>query len=223
MLTEPETRAPSTAKPAIEAFSAFGGYDEAEDAYVAAVGSVAFAWNTLHEQLGALFVAVSGMERKVALTKWYSIRSDLHKRAMLRDRRSRAAGLSGCTKRLPKAPEDLKWLLDRAHDLAEDRNNAVHAPCSLLISESGSEMVAAFFDGNPLAKRLMGKELLVEFAWCEAYAETLTKFTRIIGLAIALPDHYQWPERPKILSRENFSGESRRALGAGPPRPRSAE
>ena len=42
-------------------------------------------------------------------------------------------------------------------------------------------MGAAFFNGNPRAKKLMGKELLVEFAWCEAYAETLSRFTEYAG------------------------------------------
>ena len=55
----------------------------------------------------------------------------------------------------------------------------------------------------------MVKELLVEFAWCESYAETLSRFTQMLGTAIAFPDRYEWPEQPKILSREHFSGESR--------------
>jgi hypothetical protein len=57
----------------------------------------------------------------------------------------------------------------------------------------------------------MGKELLVEFAWCERYAETLSRFTKILGIAIALPERYLWPERPKILPRDHFSSESRRS------------
>jgi hypothetical protein len=41
---------------------------KAFEAYVAAVGKVAHAWNYLHEQLGILFVAVSGLERNVGLS-----------------------------------------------------------------------------------------------------------------------------------------------------------
>jgi hypothetical protein len=72
---------------------------------------------------------------------------------------------------------------------------------------------AGVFQWKPRAKKLMGKELLVEFAWCEAHAETLSRFTRMLGIAIALPERYEWPERPKILSPEDFSGESRRSQG----------
>jgi hypothetical protein len=72
MMTEPETSAPSTAA----RWSTFEETRKAFDAYVAAVGKVAYEWNALHEQLGILFVAVSGAEREVALANWYSVWSD---------------------------------------------------------------------------------------------------------------------------------------------------
>ena len=210
-MTEPETSAPSEAQPNIVRFSTFEETKKAFDAYVAAVGKVAYAWNYLHEELGKLFVVVGGAEREVALSIWYSVRNDGAQREILRAAVN--ATNSERSERLPKAPDDLKWLLDRANDLADARNNAVHAPCSLYIGGTGSEMGPAFSNGNPRTKKLMGKELLVEFAWCERYAETLSRFTRMLGIAIALPERYQWPERPKILSPEDFSGESRRSQG----------
>jgi hypothetical protein len=36
----------------------------------------------------------------------------------------------------PKAADHIKWLLDRADEVAEYRNNAIHAPCSLYIGEA---------------------------------------------------------------------------------------
>jgi hypothetical protein len=210
MMTEHETSGPSTAKPAIATSVTFEDTIEAFDAYVAAVGRVAYEWNALHERLGKLFAAVTGLERKVALAKWYSVRSDRLQREMLKAAVN--ATNSERSKTRPEAPDDLIWLLDHAHELAEYRNNAVHAPCSLYIGGSGSEMGAAFFDGNPLARKLEGKDLLVEFAWCASYAETLSRFAGMLVTALALPDRFQWPERPKILSREYFAGESRRSL-----------
>jgi hypothetical protein len=182
---------------------------KAFEAYVAAVGKVAHAWNYLHEQLGILFVAVSGLERNVGLSIWYSVNSDRAQRDMLKAAVN--ATNSERSTKLPRAPDDLKWLLDRADALAEDRNNAVHAPCSLYLGGNVSEMGASFFNGNPRAKKLMGKELLVEFAWCESYAETLSRFTGMLGTAIAFPDRFPWPQRTNILPRECFSGESRRS------------
>jgi hypothetical protein len=208
-MTEHETSAPSTAEPNIGRLVTFEETKKAFDAYVAAVGKVAYEWNTLHERLGILFVAVTGWERKVALAKWYSFRSDRLQRDML----STAIDATNPerSKTRPEAPDDLIWLLDRAHELAEGRNNAVHAPCSLYISGSGSEMGAAFFDGNPLARKLEGKDLLVEFAWCESFAKTLSWFAEHLANAIAFPDRFPWPQRRNILPREYFSGESRRS------------
>jgi hypothetical protein len=147
-MTEQETsESASTAKPGIATWTTFEDTIEAFDAYVAAVGKVAYAWNYLHEKLGVLFVAVSGAEREVALANWYSVWSDRGQRAMLRAKVN--ATNSERSKTRPEAFDDLIWLLDRADELAEDRNNAVHAPCSLYISGSGSEMGAAFSMGTP--------------------------------------------------------------------------
>jgi hypothetical protein len=163
-MSEQETSAPSTAEPNIIAEVSFEDTMYAVDAYAAAVGRVAHEWNHLHERLGALFVAVTGMERNLALSIWYSVKSDRAQRDMLRA--AIDVTNSQRSERLPEAPDDLQMVLDRANELAEARNDAVHAPCSLYIGGSGSEMTASFFDGNPRAKNLKGKELLFEFAWC---------------------------------------------------------
>jgi TorA maturation chaperone TorD len=200
-MTEPET-------PNIAPWANVEETKKAFEAYVAAVGKVAYEWNALHEQLGILFVAVSGAEREVALANWYSVWSDRCQRAMLRAKVN--ATNSERSKKRPEAPDDLMWLLDRADELAEDRNNAVHAPCSLYISGSGSEMGAAFFNGQPRARKLMGKELLVEFAWCESYAETLSSHRNAgNGYCVSRP----LPVAPATqhTARECFSGDSRRS------------
>ena len=209
-MTEPETSGPPTAEPNfVRGWSTFEETKKAFDAYVAAVGKVAHAWNYLHEKLGVLFIAVTGMERNLALSIWYSVRSDLAQREMLKAAVS--ATNAQRSEKLPKAPEDLKWLLDRAQEVANARNDAVHAPCSLYLGGTVSEMGASYFNGNPRAKNLVGKELLVEFAWCEGYAETLSRFAEMLANAVAFPDRFQWPEQPKILPRDDFSGESRRS------------
>jgi hypothetical protein len=157
-MTEQETSAPSTAEPNIVRWSTFEETKKAFDAYVAAVGKVAHAWNYLHERLGVLFVAVTGMERNVALSIWYSVKSDHAQREMLKA--AIDATNSERSKRMPNAPDDLKWLLDRADELAEARNNAVHAPCSLYIGGSGSEMGPRFSMGIPAPRSLWAKNCL---------------------------------------------------------------
>jgi hypothetical protein len=112
--------------------------------------------------------------------------------------------------KLPKVSDDLKWLLDRAEELADARNNAVHAPCSFSIGANGGTLIgAAFFTGNPRAKKLKGKDLFVEFEWCAVAARVLSLYVGQLETAIAFPDRYEWPNRPTIPSRTDVSGVSR--------------
>ena len=116
-------------------------------------------------------------------------------------------------KKSPRAPDDLKWLL-KGDKLAGDRNNAIHAPCSLYLrGDDSPEMMAAVRSanaGNRRAKDLEGEDLLTEFHWCAAYAVRLGQFAAMLAPAMASPDHYEWPERPKIPSWADVLGVSRR-------------
>jgi hypothetical protein len=172
------------------------------EAYTLVVDKVSYAWNYLHEKLGRLFVVISGADRNIALAIWYSTDNDRAQRKMLRA--AIAATKVERWKTLPKAEENLKWLLDRLDKVSDDRNNAIHAPCSLYIGgteDGGSEMGASFFHGHPRAKNLQGKKLLIEFDWCERYAETLSQFTGQVETAVAFPDQYPWPDKPSLPTR----------------------
>jgi hypothetical protein len=187
--------------------------DTAFEEYQLAVGKVAHAWNVLHESLGVLFVTVSAadmfrawVEPRVALAIWYAAKSDRIQRDMLR---AAVNANPGRWEKVPKALDDLKWLLDRCDELAERRNDAVHAPCSIYIGGNHPpEMGPAYFAAqNPRAKslstkNLMGKQLLVEFDWCERYAQTLCEFIRRLGNSIGNPNRYPWPDRPSKPTRK---------------------
>ena len=112
----------------------------------------------------------AGEIRQETLIEWYAIRSDTRQREKLRCAITETT--SDRWKKSPRAPDDLKWLLDRADKLASDRNNAIHAPCSLYLRGDGSsEVMAAIRSanaGNRRAKNLEGKDLLIEFHWCAA-------------------------------------------------------
>ena len=185
---------------------------EAIEAYCVAVGLVVYEWNDLHDKLARLFALVREGDRQETLTEWYAIRSDTRQREKLRCAMTETT--SDRWKRSPRVPDDLKWLLDRADKLASDRNNAIHAPCSLYLRGDGSsEVMAAVRSanaGNRRAKNLEGKDLLIEFHWCAAYAVRLGQFAGMLAPAMASPDLYEWPARPKIPSRADFSGVSRR-------------
>jgi hypothetical protein len=189
-----------------------GETHEAIEAYCVAVGLVVYEWNELHERLARLFALVREGDRRETLAEWYAIRSDTKQREKLRC--AIIETTSGRWKKSPRAPGDLKWLLGRADKLANDRNNAIHAPCSLYLRGDGSSEVKAAVRsanaGNWRAKDLEGEDLLTEFHWCAAYALRLGQFAERLAPAMASPDHYEWPVRPKIPSRADVSGVSRR-------------
>jgi hypothetical protein len=176
------------------------------DAYCLGVGKVAHAWNYLQENLGQLFVFVTGGAPAIMLSVWYSARSDQTQRNMLR-----AALLAikddRWQPRLPTARDDLVWIVDEANALAEHRNNAIHMPGTLLTGADGTAIgpsIAAYINGNPLARRVWGKQLLPEFDLSEKCAEALSRFTR--HACVSLMDHeLPWPKRPSLPIRRQKS------------------
>jgi hypothetical protein len=183
--------------------------EAAFEEYYLAIGKVARAWNTLHEYLGQLFVTASGADWTqpwVAQAIWYSVKSDRAQRDMLR---AAVNAKSGRWEKLPKALDDLKWLLDRCEELAEHRNDAVHAPCSIYLGHWGAQMGPAYFAAanprvkNLSAKKLMGKQLIAEFDWCERYAWTLIGFIQKLEKPLASPTDFPWPDRPPKPTRKS--------------------
>jgi hypothetical protein len=98
---------------------------EAIEAYCVAIGLVVYEWKDLHEKLARLFALVREGDRQETLIEWYAIRSDTRQREKIRCAMPETT--SGRWKKSPRAPYDLKWLLDRAGKLSSDRNNAIHA------------------------------------------------------------------------------------------------
>ena len=58
-------------------------------------------------------------------------------------------------------------------------------------------MGVSYFNGNPRAKNLVGKELLVGFAWCEGHAATLSRYAEMLGNAVAFPTASNGPSDPR--------------------------
>ena len=88
---------------------------EAIEAYCVAVGLVVYEWNDLHEKLAQLFAVVREGDKRETLAEWYAIRSDTKQREKLRC--AIIETTSGRWEKSPRAPGDLKWLLDCANKL----------------------------------------------------------------------------------------------------------
>jgi hypothetical protein len=170
--------------------------------YIVSLGEVAHAWNHLQEEIGKLFCLVSGLSNSVGMSIWHSIKSDRAQRDMLEGALS-ARSDEQWSEKYPKGVDDIRWLLDRVNVVADQRNNAIHAPCSLGIEGDELEIIPIVFFGNPRARKLRGKDILNEFVWYKKCADTLKAFTREIESALREPHaHYPWPDRPYIPTLE---------------------
>ena len=96
--------------------------------------------------------------------------------------------------------EDVKWVIEKANNTMQDyRNDAIHAPCNLLIEGGEFQILPAAFFGHPRAKKLRGKALIKEFAWYELYADTLKFYARAVYVSVGqTPNPAAWPQRPLL-------------------------
>lgn len=131
--------------------------EETFSPYLMALGRVAHSWNHLQEALGKLFCTVTKMESAVGLSIWHSVLSDRTQREMLR-----AALVHNNLK--PKITKEIEWILNQTQSLSNRRNDAIHAPCLITVGAE-LEIKLSFFSQNPRARSLIGKDILIEFAW----------------------------------------------------------
>ena len=110
---------------------------------------------------------------------------------------TQASTYTRLTTTLPKAKDDIKWLLDRADAIADQRNTAIHAPMTVAFDKSEIVLFPIAFHGNPRAKKLAGKDILAEFSWYELSTDALTLFGRNIRAAIN-SDDAPWPNKPQM-------------------------
>jgi len=170
--------------------------------YVRAVGEVVLAWNAMHDLLAELFWVVTGIPNgKIPLDIWHSIKNDWSQRDILRATTNAAfAGESGEHRRIR---EEIKWLLDRINSLAEQRNNAIHAPLIFVrqsTDPSVGTIIPATFFGNPRAKNLVGKDLLKEFNWYRQMAVVLGSHALRLKFYLRKVEGAPWPDRPLLPS-----------------------
>jgi hypothetical protein len=162
--------------------------------YIVAVGEVVNSWNKLQEQLNLVFVAISGMPKDMATSIWHSLRSDSLQRDML------LAAIAAIPQdgRLAIILSNLTTLVKHANELAPDRNNAIHAPVSLALDNGKLVPFPVHFHGNRLAKRLLDKNIILEFNRCRDEANVLKEYADKIETALRFPS-YALPDKPALL------------------------
>jgi hypothetical protein len=169
--------------------------------YVKTIGQVAYASNQFHEELSEIFARVIAADRDIALAIWYSATNDRPQREMLK-----AAIVASPTDRwlprLPRARDDLLWLLSKADTFADRRNDAVHVPCSVVVDTiaKAADVIVPDYIRYKRAARLRSKQILIEFDWCARTFAVLSEFTYRAERSM-FSEHFPWPDRPPLPDR----------------------
>jgi hypothetical protein len=164
--------------------------------YFLALGKVAHSWNHLHEELGKVYCAVTGLELSIGMAVWHSLKSDRSQRDILEGAITAAAEAEEWQEGHPGALDGVTHLVNETNKLANDRNNAIHAPCDALPNGIDFEIMPITFFRNEKAAKLRGKDILKEFTWYERRANTLRKHARDVRLA--LDAQLPWPDKPRM-------------------------
>jgi hypothetical protein len=166
--------------------------------YARAVGKLVASWNQLQERLGELFSAIVTKENpEIGFAIWHAAQNDRTQREMLK-----AAARAATEKALltDQMGADIRWLLGRADEFANKRNDAIHAPVAFFTDQNDTHLMTEYIYGNPRAHHLKGKNLVDEFSWCERNVTELSGYALRCAFWLrnrSLP----WGERPKLPNR----------------------
>ncbi len=145
------------------------------------MGQANLAWNELHEVLGHLFWVLCGDETDLPIVVLQTARADRAKRDMLAAVNQHARARK--TKPMELAMPEIKWLIDRANALEDDRNNLIHSPLGTL-EQTSTEVLPDWFFGNQRALKLKNKDYLKECRRVRDTARMLRDFARDLAIAI---------------------------------------
>ena len=191
-------------------------YDKAFETYALAIGFMIREWNDLQEQLRLLFSTIIALpNEELSKAIWHAIPVDRFQRAMLRDTARIIFDPVGLrkTEAQQKADaallEEIEWIIEKADSTGRLRDDAAHAPLSLLLDweenwEGGTlDFVAKAFiahqhGGHPIAVKLKGKELIAEFTYYRERMLALRKYTQEIDLYLSHGREWTFPQRPTL-------------------------
>jgi hypothetical protein len=171
------------------------------DGFMHALGTAVFAWNDMIECLGILFGGVmypgSGVP-PTAFAVWHSTNSDRIQIETLRA----AARVAKRPDGNPLDPDGkIDWLCERAHNLANARNNVVHTPMTYETQDGEiSEIRANQFFKHPRAKQLADKNMMDELDWLEDRATRLRDYALALSLSVQI-DKHPLPDKPQLPNR----------------------
>ena len=158
------------------------------------VGRVSCSWNMLHERLADIFVAL--IESELARSVWYSTESDRSQRKML----ASVVKAKTWPESLPKAKDDITWILNRTESTSDRRNTAVHTPIAIFLGPNGTptQIGPHYMYGHPRAVKVLNENLFDLCLWCESQAVALSNFSWAVSRALRKSGNWPWPDRHSL-------------------------
>lgn len=180
------------------------------DQHTATVGRIAIRWNTLHEELGLIFVLLATRDNtSVGWAAWHSLRMDRAQRDMLE-----ASAVAALGKGDARCKE-LVWALGQLTPLEDKRNTAIHSPYSIIIENGSLKTISNHFTGHGRATKLKDRDLEKELKSYEEHIDKLTDFVMALG-----PHFLPGQPPPSLPPRPTLPRPSHTATRKAP-RPRS--
>lgn len=153
-------------------------------------------WNQLQDFFGRVFAEiVSPKNHRLALAIWYSQESDRAQRKMLK---AATKSLFGAEAKLHL---EIKWLCDRADDLAEGRNNVVHVSYSIAheLTDDSVTLKPRGTGSHWRADTMNDKDVLAELDKIVRDCEILCRYIFLLMPFVVNPAvDAEWPNRPKL-------------------------
>ena len=135
---------------------------------------------------------------RIPLAIWNAVKNDRSQRDIVRATAREALATNQLVF------EEIKWVLDRANEFEEHRNNSLHSPLTFMIDSDGPQLSSKWLSGHRRAMKLKGKDLLNEFTWYGRSANTLAIYVQRISYHLKDPAQFPMPERPKIPPRNDL-------------------
>ncbi len=179
--------------------------------FTTAIGELTLAWNDFHLSLVELFGHTLMIKNGLIFHAiWNSSKSDRAQRDMLKS----MIGLNAIGINISdQVRKEIKWILDQADKLEDDRNNALHSP---LVSTPEGKIIPFDGLGNQRAGKLVAKSeklkantLLGQFHLF--YDTTVILRDYATELAEAMRVKTVCPDRPELPSRGDYKDQRGRS------------
>lgn len=184
------------------------------------IGLVACYWNNLHARLSLIYANLLAPGKIVTaeqigpLASWNTLESDRSQREMLR------AVAAAALKADKRAKDSIDWIINKANELSDKRNDLVHSPYILTLRGGELSVTPNVFFEHRRAKKL-GPNPQQQAKDCAYSISVLISYASDVDACMKFPE-LPWPQRPQLqppTPSQTHRARNRRTGAKSPPPP----